>query len=111
MNIEISDFEQFKVVKLLGEVDLHNSREVKNTLLDYVEKQCHVLVDFSGLDYIDSSGMATLVEAFNRSKTKNVGLHIVGATGAPLQVFKLTRLDSIFSLFDSVEQAAEQLAE
>jgi anti-sigma B factor antagonist len=108
MNIDISDFERFKVVKLRGEVDLHNSREVKNTLLDYVEKQCDILVDFSELDYIDSSGMATLVEAFNRSKTKNVVFHIVGAKGAPLQVLKLTRLDSIFSILDSIEQAADQ---
>ncbi|TDF37272.1 anti-sigma factor antagonist [Alteromonadaceae bacterium M269] len=105
MNIDITDFEQFKVVKLTGEVDLHNSREVKNVLLDEVDKQHHVLVDFSELDYIDSSGMATLVEAFNRSKTKQVQFHIVGAVGAPLQVLKLTKLDSVFSLLDSIEQA------
>jgi anti-sigma B factor antagonist len=66
------------------------------------------VVDFSELDYIDSSGMATLVEAFNRSKTKNLDFYIAGAKGAPLQVLKLTRLDSIFSLLDSIEQAIDQ---
>ena len=105
MQMTVTDFEHFKVVKLTGEVDLHNSREVKNLLLEKLESMHHILVDFAELDYIDSSGMATLVEAFNLSRTKALNFHIVGAKGAPLQVLQLTRLDSVFSLLESFEQA------
>lgn len=105
MQIIVDDFDRFTVVKLSGEVDLHNSRDVKKLLLDHIEKLAHILVDFSELDYIDSSGMATLVEAFNLSKSKKLDFHIVGAKDAPLQVLKLTRLDSIFSLLETREQA------
>ena len=105
MQISITDFDRFKVVKLSGEVDLHNSREVKKVLLQNLEDLFHLLVDFTELEYIDSSGMATLVEAFNLSKSKQLDFHIVGAKGAPLQVLQLTRLDSIFSLLQTAEQA------
>lgn len=105
MQIIVDDFDRFTVVKLSGEVDLHNSRDVKKLLLNHLEQLAHILVDFSELDYIDSSGMATLVEAFNLSKSKQLDFHIVGAKDAPLQVLKLTRLDSIFSLIETREQA------
>ncbi len=107
MQIIVDDFDRFKVVKLSGEVDLHNSRDVKKLLLGHLEELAHILVDFTELEYIDSSGMATLVEAFNLSKTKKLDFHIVGAKDAPLQVLKLTRLDSIFSLLESREQALD----
>ena len=105
MQMTVTDFEHFKVVKLSGEVDLHNSREVKNLLLEKLQQMEHILVDFAELEYIDSSGMATLVEAFNLSRSKALDFHIVGAKGAPLQVLQLTRLDSVFSLLESFEQA------
>ena len=107
MQIIVDDFDRFTVVKLSGEVDLHNSRDVKKLLLAQLEQLAHILVDFSELDYIDSSGMATLVEAFNLSKSKKLDFHIVGAKDAPLQVLKLTRLDSIFSLIETREQALD----
>ena len=47
---------------LTGEVDLHNSPQVRKQLLAILKNGCSVLVDFSELSYIDSSGIATLVE-------------------------------------------------
>lgn len=107
MQITLSDFGRFKVVKLTGEVDLHNSREVKKALFDQIDKEANLVVDFSALDYIDSSGMATLVETFNLSKTRKLEFHISGASGAPLQVLQLTRLDSVFSLVSSLDALQE----
>lgn len=104
MQIDLSDYGKFKVVKLIGEVDLHNSREVKATLLEQVNNALHLLVDFTELVYIDSSGMATLVEAFNLAKSNSLEFHIVGAANAPLQVLQLTRLDSVFSMYESYTQ-------
>lgn len=108
MQITQSDFNHYKVIKLIGEVDLHNSREVKRTLLDHLDDAIHIVVDFSELGYIDSSGMATLVEAFNTAKSKELEFHIVGAKDAPLQVLQLTRLDSVFSMAETIEQVGNQ---
>jgi anti-sigma B factor antagonist len=103
MQIELTDYNKYKVVQLVGEVDLHNSREVRAVLLDQINDSNHLLVDFSRLTYIDSSGVATLIEALNSAKTKDLLFHIVAANGAPLQVLQLTRLDSVFSMKDSFD--------
>ena len=105
MQISVTDFDRFKVIKLSGEVDLHNSREVRKIVMENLENLFHLLIDFTELEYIDSSGMATLVEGLNLSKTRQLDFHIIGAKDAPLQVLQLTRLDSVFSLLQTIEQA------
>ncbi len=103
MNIKITQFNDYQVVKLVGEVDLSNSREIKQEIIRLIKTPNHVAVDFTELTYIDSSGMASLVEAFNESRNHNTEFHIIGAQGSPLQVLKLTRLNTVFSLLESLE--------
>jgi len=107
MSFECSDYKQYKILHLSGEVDLHNSPQVRRCLLEILDKGNSVLVDFSQLKYIDSSGMATLVEALNIANKKKLTLTIVEAKGAPLQVLELTRLNQVFKLVDSVKDIEE----
>lgn len=94
----------YQLLKLTGEVDLHNSPQVRKQLLSIIEGGSSVLVDFGELSYIDSSGIATLVETFNLAKSKSLTLTIVGATGAPLQVLELTHLNKVFHMVSSLEE-------
>ena len=56
------------IVALSGDVDLDSSPKVRNILLDSVrEKRC-VLVEMSDVSYIDSSGIASLVEAYQSAR-------------------------------------------
>ncbi len=103
MSFDCSDYKQFKRLHLSGEVDLHNSPEVRRCLLDILNKGHSVIVDFSDLKYIDSSGMATLVEGLNIANKMKLSLIICGAKGAPLQVLELTRLNQVFEIVDSLE--------
>lgn len=93
----------YQILKLTGEVDLHNSPQVRKQLLAILKNGSSVLVDFSSLSYIDSSGIATLVEAFNLAKNSKLLLTIVGAVGAPLQVLELTNLNKVFHMVDSLD--------
>ena len=104
MNIEQHSKEKYQVFKLIGDVDLSNSKNVKNAVIDVVKSGKDVIVDFSELNYIDSSGMASLVEIFNESKATGSQFFIAGAQGSPKQVLQLTRLDTVFSVRDSVEK-------
>jgi len=94
----------YQLLALTGEVDLHNSPQVRKQLLDIVKSGNSVIVDFSALTYIDSSGIATLVEAYNLAKNKQLSLTIVGARGAPLQVMELTHLNKVFPMIDSLDE-------
>jgi len=104
MSFDCSEHGKYKVLHLTGEVDLSNSAEVRKCLLNIIEKNYPVIVDFSQLKYIDSSGMATLVEGLNLAKNKKLSLTICGATGAPLQVLELTRLNQVFTMIETLEE-------
>lgn len=103
MELKITSLQSRDVVALEGDVDLSNSKQVKQSIIALIKQGSDVVVDISALNYIDSSGMASLVEALNESKQAGSEFHIAGAQGAPLQVFKLTRLDTVFSMVDSVD--------
>jgi len=107
MAFDCSDHGQYKVLHLTGEVDLSNSSVVKKSLLKILEEGRSVIVDFSALTYIDSSGMATLVEGLNFANSRDLNLYIAGAVGAPLQVLELTRLNQVFNMVDAVEAVQE----
>jgi anti-sigma B factor antagonist len=107
VSFDCSKHLNYTVLHLTGEVDLSNSAKVRSCLLDILDKDQSVIVDFSKLTYIDSSGMATLVEGLNVANKKNLSLFIAAANGAPLQVFELTRLNQVFVLVNSVSDIKE----
>ncbi len=94
----------YKVLHLTGEVDLDTSPAIRTLILGYLQDGHSVLADFSGLDYIDSSGIATFVEALSVARKQHQALAIVGARDLPLQVLQLTRLDKVFDLRGSLQE-------
>lgn len=57
-----------------------------------------VLVDLSGLDLIDSSGVAALVKLYKGVRAGGGAITISGARDQPLAIFKLLRMDKVFNL-------------
>ena len=107
MSFECSEHLDYKLLHLDGEVDLSNSPMFRKCLLDLLEKGHSVIVDFAKLTYIDSSGMAVLVEGLNIANKTNLTIHITSANGAPLQVLELTRLNQVFNLVESLSAITE----
>jgi anti-sigma B factor antagonist len=91
------------VVRLEGDVDLENSPRAREVLLDCVGRGKPVVVDMSGVGYMDSSGVASLVEAFQLARRKDTGFGLAALTDGARRVLELARLDRVFHIFDSVE--------
>ena len=66
-----------------------------------------VLVDLSAVDYIDSSGIASLVEAFQKAKKTGTPFALAAPNPAALRVLELARLDRVFRIFASVEEGLD----
>ena len=95
--------EQGAVIACLGgDVDLENSPRARELLLECVGRGKKVLVDLSGVSYIDSSGVASLVEAFQVAKRNQTGFALVSVNAAALRVLELARLDKVFTIHESV---------
>ncbi len=103
MQCEISTHGIYTVIALQGEVDLHYSPQAREPILSCLKKKQNVLVDLSAVTYIDSSGVASLVEGYQEAKSSGVKFGLVGVSKAALQVLQLARLDKVFTIYDSVE--------
>lgn len=105
MPYEVRDADGYKVVVLNEEVDLSCSPEARKTILDALGDGGAVFVDLSAVTYIDSSGVASLVEGFQTAKTNGQRFALVGVSDAALAVLKLARLDQVFEISPTLEAA------
>jgi len=69
-----------------------------------VEEGQDVFVDLSAVSYIDSSGVASLVEAFQASKKKGTRFALVAVNAAAMRVLELARLDKVFTIHESLSE-------
>ena len=97
----------FDIIALTGEIDFHHASELRQQIVESLDHGQHVLLDLTEVDYMDSSGIATLVQGLKHAKDKELRFDLVGVRDAVLKVLKLTRMDEVFTLHDS---AADGLA-
>lgn len=95
------------VVSLHGEVDLENSPRAREVLLEILDRRKRVLVDLAGVDYIDSSGVASLVEAFQQARKSGTRFGLVSVSEAVMRVFGLARLDKVFEIHATIDEAID----
>ena len=106
--MEVTSHQLDRGVKIVvsGEVDMRNSAGVRDELLMAVEQKAPlVIVDLSEVKYIDSSGLATLVECLQNMADYGGKLVLIGASKSAKDVFSIARLDKVFSFCDSEEEA------
>ncbi len=97
-----TDQDGIAVVALTGDVDINSSPELRTTILELIEEGRDVLVDMSTVGYIDSSGVASLIEARQAAKSLNTRFGIVGLSGAPLHVIQVAQLEKIVRMYPTV---------
>jgi len=93
----MSQPEPVNILPLEGEIDLHVAPRVESALGRIIKKRPpHVVVDLSGVKFIDSSGLAVLIRA--REDIKNYGgkLTLSGIKEDVLAIFEMARLDQVF---------------
>ena len=85
------------VLPLEGEIDLHISPRVERSLASMIAKRPeHVVVDLSGVTFIDSSGLAVLINAMQDVKEYGGKLTLSGITQNVRSILEIARLDQFF---------------
>jgi anti-sigma B factor antagonist len=105
MKYPVSERDGFTIVALTGEVDLNFSPVARQQILKCLKQNKKLLVDLSRVEYIDSSGVASLVEGFQVARQQKQFFALVGVSRAAMQVLQLARLDKVFPIFDTIEAA------
>ncbi len=108
MELEVIKKEKFSILKLSGDVDLYSSPQVRKKILSLITKSNkNLLVDLAEVTYMDSSGVATLVEALQLTNKNSGTLKLYSLRDAIKDVFELSRLDKVFNIYENEEQAFE----
>ncbi len=104
--IEQETIDGCSVIRLSGEVDLSWSQQVRDAVLAALGNSARVGVELSAVSYIDSSGIAALVEGFQNARSKGKGFALVAVSDAVRAVLELARLDRVFPIVVSVADVA-----
>lgn len=91
---------------LEGEIDVYTAPRLKEELVSVVESGCpNVIVDMEKVGFIDSSGLGVLVSALRRARERDGVVRIVCTRENILKIFRITGLDKVFPIFDSLAEA------
>jgi len=111
MNVEIvvEKIDAGFLLKLKGDVDMNTSSDVRNALAEIFKQGATgmkaLLIDLSHVRYMDSSGIATLVECMQNCMKKGARLRLFDLSPSVRDVFELARLASVFEIFPTAVDA------
>ena len=94
------------VLPLEGEIDLHISPRVSISLTQMTQKKLDpVIVDLARVSYIDSSGLAVLIEGMQAVEEYGGKFALVSLQENVRSIFEIARLDQVFRIFPDVDSA------
>ena len=95
------------LASIIGEIDLHNSPQVRATLLDVLqrEKPKRLILNLAGVPYMDSSAIAVLVESLQKIRKLGGKIYLTNLQPRVRGLLEIARLDAIFILTGSEDEA------
>ena len=95
------------VLDVEGEIDLYSSPMLREYIFKTIKKQKpeQLVVDLTDVVYTDSSGIATLVEGLQLARDHESVFKLVGLSDTVLEVFQLVRLERVFDIYPTEEEA------
>ena len=95
------------VFQVNGEINISTSPELKKQFEKQTLKK--IVVDLEKVNYIDSSGLATLVEILKRTKSQGGSLGLSGLSDKVKSLFEITKLDKLFTIVRTQDEAVDRV--
>jgi anti-sigma B factor antagonist len=107
VQISLRQLDKTTILDLSGDIDLANSPAVRKALLKELRdnRTPRVVMNLSNVRYIDSSGVASLVEGLKAARDVGSRFILFGLSTSAREVLQLSRLLRIFEVYDNEEQA------
>ncbi len=106
MNITQSQINGYTAIAIEGEVDLNSSPQLRKVFSDLSDKGSQkIIINFAKVSYIDSSGLATLIEMMQRQKKGEGKMLLVHMSDKIKSLFEITKLDKLFAIYRTQEEA------
>jgi anti-sigma B factor antagonist len=107
LQISPRHLEKITIFDISGDIDLASSPQLRKALLRELRELRipRVVLNLAAVRYMDSSGVASLVEALKASRDSGSRLILFGLNSAIREVLQLSKLLRIFEITDTEEQA------
>lgn len=105
------DYREGKVICYIeGEINIDNSPELRKLFDSLIRQNIKkVVINFSQVSYIDSSGLATLIEMLQRLRKINGEIKLCNIYGRVRNIFEITKIDRLFEIYNTEEEAIRSL--
>lgn len=107
MEVKSVQLEEIVIFTVDGEINISTSPELKKQFEKKPSKK--VVVNLERVTYIDSSGLATLVEMLKKTRSQGGALGLSGMSEKVKSLFEITKLDKLFSIFPSQDEALAKI--
>lgn len=107
LEIAIREGEEGITLRLCGRLNIDSSPALRDRILAMLQAQSPsaLIVDFSNVSYVDSSGIATLIEGLKMARQRQTTLCVQGLQGRLLHLFEVT---GMFALFENSSYASSE---
>jgi anti-sigma B factor antagonist len=96
----------WSIVTLAGDLDVMGGPQLRQFVLDEVRTgRTHLVLDLTGVDFLDSFGLGVIVGALKRVRLLDGDLRLVVPEPRIRRIFEICDLDRVFTLFDTAEAA------
>jgi len=111
MKVQLRNADNVSIVDCSGDMDLYSCPRLREALLGEMRSGIpSVLVNMSEVTYIDSSGIATLVEGLQLSRETKTRFGLYGLRSSARSVLELARLHNMFNIFANEQEALEKIS-
>jgi anti-sigma B factor antagonist len=110
LKIRVRELNDVAIIDASGEVDLYSSTQLREALVKELNSAVSsVLINMTGVSYVDSSGIATLLEGLQLSRKTQKRYGLFGLQKNARSVLRLARLDTVFTIWETEQEAVEKV--
>jgi anti-sigma B factor antagonist len=97
------------LVRLTGRIDVDSSPDLRDRLRTLLSEEAlpqTIIVDLAGVSYIETSGVATLIESLRSARHRQINFRLQGLSGAALRLFEVTGVLALFEASGSGQKVS-----
>ncbi|MDD5089736.1 MAG: STAS domain-containing protein [Candidatus Wallbacteria bacterium] len=114
LKFSISEEKKIFVAGFSGEINPGTEEVFGNHLSLLSDQACeknkHIIIDFQGLEYINSTGLGVIAQFYKKCSEKKVRVIICGLSSMCSRLFEITKLDHLFEILPSLNDARSALS-
>ena len=110
MELSIRKTDNIYIIDVHEDLDLYNSYKLKELFMKMLEKKVeHIIINLENVEYIDSSGIGTLIFISSTAKKMNIKLSLASIRGTVKKAIQLTKLTSYLPIANTLNDAIESM--